>query len=215
MELLVFGAGGHAGKIVEIARENGLEVKGFISTEQRGTAVHNATVLGDIGAYIKTGSFHSIKIHIAIGDNATRFNIYKEIGGLANNLFIISSRSSIISTKATVMAGVAIIHNAVLHANTHVGICSLIDTGAIIEHDCHIGDFCNIAPSATICGGATIHEGAIIGAGAIVTEKITIGRNALVGAGAVVINDIPESCVAVGNPARVIKERKFGDTYLR
>ena len=35
---------------------------------------------------------------------------------------------------------------------------------------------------------------------------ITIGKGAVIGAGAVVVSDIPDYCIAVGVPARVIKQ---------
>jgi len=35
---------------------------------------------------------------------------------------------------------------------------------------------------------------------------VTIGENSIVGAGSVVASDIPDNCVAIGNPARVIKK---------
>jgi len=49
-----------------------------------------------------------------------------------------------------------------------------------------------------------------IGSGAWIGENVciigaSIGRNAVVGANAVVTRDIPDYCVAVGSPARVIK----------
>lgn len=44
-----------------------------------------------------------------------------------------------------------------------------------------------------------------IGAGAIVLPGVTIGDRVVIGAGAVVNRDLPDDCVAVGNPARVIK----------
>lgn len=34
---------------------------------------------------------------------------------------------------------------------------------------------------------------------------VTIGNNVVIGAGSVVVKDIPDNCVAVGNPCRVIK----------
>ena len=37
--------------------------------------------------------------------------------------------------------------------------------------------------------------------------KINIGKNVIVGAGAVVTKDIPDNCVAVGVPAKIIKYR--------
>ncbi len=45
-----------------------------------------------------------------------------------------------------------------------------------------------------------------IGGGAILLPGVTVGDDAIVGAGSVVTKDIPAGCVAVGNPARVIKQ---------
>lgn len=42
--------------------------------------------------------------------------------------------------------------------------------------------------------------------GAIVIGDITIGNNCSIGAGAVVTKSIPDNCVVVGNPARIIKK---------
>lgn len=45
-----------------------------------------------------------------------------------------------------------------------------------------------------------------LGGGAIVCPGVTIGDNSVIGAGAVVTRDIPANVVAVGNPARVVRE---------
>ncbi len=45
-----------------------------------------------------------------------------------------------------------------------------------------------------------------LGGGVIVCPGVTIGDNSVIGAGAVVTRDIPANVVAVGNPARVIRE---------
>lgn len=47
-----------------------------------------------------------------------------------------------------------------------------------------------------------------LGAGVIVLPGVTIGEGVVVGAGTVVTKDIPPHCVAVGNPACVIKSLK-------
>ena len=45
-----------------------------------------------------------------------------------------------------------------------------------------------------------------IGGGAILLPGVTVGDDAIVGAGSVVTKDIPAGCVAVGNPATVVKQ---------
>ena len=52
----------------------------------------------------------------------------------------------------------------------------------------------------------TIGDGAWLGAGAIVLPGVTIGAETVVGAGAVVTKDLPPRVVAVGNPARVVRD---------
>lgn len=50
-----------------------------------------------------------------------------------------------------------------------------------------------------------IKDGAHIGIGSIIMPGVTIGKGAVIGAGAVVTKDIPDYCLAVGVPAKVIK----------
>jgi acetyltransferase-like isoleucine patch superfamily enzyme len=52
----------------------------------------------------------------------------------------------------------------------------------------------------------TLEENVWIGDSAIVCKGVTIGKNSIIGAGSVVVSDIPENAIAVGNPARVVRE---------
>ena len=52
----------------------------------------------------------------------------------------------------------------------------------------------------------TIGDNVWLGGGAIVLAGVTIGDNTVVGAGAVVTRDLPADVVAVGNPARVVRQ---------
>ena len=92
------------------------------------------------------------------------------------------------------------------------------------DADIRIGDGCMCAPNVVIATAAhpidpemrraalqynlpvTIGNNVWLGAGAIVLPGVTIGDNTVVGAGAVVTKNLPANVVAVGNPARVLRE---------
>ncbi|WP_089155113.1 sugar O-acetyltransferase [Micromonospora sp. NBS 11-29] len=52
----------------------------------------------------------------------------------------------------------------------------------------------------------TIGDNVWLGGGVIVLAGVTVGENTVVGAGAVVTRDLPGNVVAVGNPARPIRD---------
>lgn len=51
-----------------------------------------------------------------------------------------------------------------------------------------------------------IKKNAWIGARVSILPGVTIGENAIVGTGSVVTKDVPDNCVAVGIPAKIIKK---------
>ncbi|WP_423145926.1 acyltransferase [Rubrolithibacter danxiaensis] len=55
----------------------------------------------------------------------------------------------------------------------------------------------------------TISDDVWIGANCVVTAGVKIGKHSVIGAGSIVTKDIPDYCVAVGNPAKIIKTYNF------
>jgi len=51
-----------------------------------------------------------------------------------------------------------------------------------------------------------IKSGAVVNPGAIITSGVTVGENSIISPGSVVSHDVPDYCVVVGNPARVVKK---------
>ncbi len=117
-----------------------------------------------------------------------------------------------------------------LHANwgcnTHIGdnVYANFNLTLVDDADIWIGDSTMIGPNVTISAAGhpvnpdlrravaqfnmPVHIGknVWIGAGAVILPGITIGDDTVVGAGAVVTRDLPSGVVAVGNPARVMRE---------
>jgi acetyltransferase-like isoleucine patch superfamily enzyme len=59
-----------------------------------------------------------------------------------------------------------------------------------------------------------IGSGSWLGHGVVVLPGVTIGRHVAVGAQSVVTKDLPDYCVAVGNPARIIRVRDEHDRWV-
>lgn len=94
--------------------------------------------------------------------------------------------------------------------------------GHVDYNHCHlltIGDDVTLASGARILlhdaslkkrigyskiGRVEIGSNVFIGANAIILPNIKIGSNVVIGAGTIVSKDIPDNCVVVGNPAKVI-----------
>jgi acetyltransferase-like isoleucine patch superfamily enzyme len=86
-----------------------------------------------------------------------------------------------------------------------------------IGDDCMLANFCYLTDAdwhdihdRTDSPGRTapiiLERGAWIGDSAIICKGVRIGENSIVGAGSVVRRDVPPNSVAIGNPARVVKE---------
>lgn len=76
-----------------------------------------------------------------------------------------------------------------------------------IGHHCQLEDFVTLSPGVTLSSSVHIKTGTVIGSGAAVKDGITIGANSLIGVGSVVVKDIPDNCIAFGNPCVVHKLR--------
>lgn len=95
--------------------------------------------------------------------------------------------------RIIVGAGSNVQDSAVLHA--------FPGADCLLEPNSHVGH-------AAVLHGCTIRSYALIGIGAVVLDGAEIGADALVGAGAVVTAGtvIPPASLALGSPARVVKE---------
>jgi acetyltransferase-like isoleucine patch superfamily enzyme len=111
---------------------------------------------------------------------------------------------------------------------SYIGKGTSINRNTVCRGNFVIGQNCAIAPNCTIVGanhifsnpdkcikfqgvsakGINIEDDVWIGANCVVLDGVTIGKGSVIGAGSVVVKNIPPYSVAVGNPCKVIKQRK-------
>ena len=125
-----------------------------------------------------------------------------------------------IGNEAVVLMG------AIINSGCIIGDKTMIDMGAVLGGNVHVKENCHIGANSVLAGtvepysdqNVVVEKNSFIGAGAVILEGVHIGENCIIGANAVVTKDIPDHCVAVGVPAKIIKRNhniKFIDEELR
>lgn len=103
-------------------------------------------------------------------------------------------------------------NSLLLGGNITIGDDTLMASDILISSENHGTDPENNLPygkQKLICKDVVIGNGCWIGEKVIILPGVTIGDKAIIGAGSVVTKNIPVACIAVGNPARVIKQYDF------
>ena len=203
-QLVILGTGGHAKVVIEMLEQVGeVRIAGCTGVLPAQTEILGYPILGDdstLAALLKSGIDHAF---IAIGDNALRLKLLKLTRSLGFKLVNAVSPHAVVSPRAIIGEGVAIMSGAVINVDAKIGDCAIVNTGATIDHDCVLGAGCHIGPGVNLAGCVTLREGAFLGVGCCVIPHVSIGAWTVVGAGGVVISDLPEKVLAVGVPARV------------
>jgi len=197
-DIILFGASGHCKVIIDLLESKNLIVKKIIDDNILVTEILSKKVIhSDLVKLNKTD-----KVIISIGNNEIRKKIAKKTEAFFESCIHLKS---IVSKYATIDLGTVVLCGAIINPNTRIGKHCIINSGAVVEHDCIIEDFVHISPNVSLAGNVTIGEGTHVGIGACVIQGITIGKWVTVGAGSVIIDNVPDYAVIVGNPGRIIK----------
>jgi sugar O-acyltransferase (sialic acid O-acetyltransferase NeuD family) len=192
------GGGGHALVVLDAARAAGFDVTAFWDDDPRALlcdALHRAGSIADLA-----DTESDARIIIAIGGIASRRHIIDKLAGRA--FATIVHPRAVVSPTATIAHGVSIGPGAVVNPRAVIGAHAIINSGAIVEHECTVGENTHLAPRATLGGGAIIGADTLVGLGASVLPQVRIGDRCVIAGGAVVIHQIPDRTTAVGVPAR-------------
>lgn len=144
---------------------------------------------------------------IGIGNPKLREKLCLDFISIGGKLTTTISQSAIVGSYGNVIEeGCNIMANVVITNDVFIGRGSIINQISSIGHDTIIGPFSEICPNVSISGNCTLGAGVFVGTGAVILPGVTVGNGVIIGAGAVVAKDLPDNCVAVGIPAKIIKQ---------
>jgi sugar O-acyltransferase (sialic acid O-acetyltransferase NeuD family) len=218
--MLIVGAKGFAKEVLQVFHDLGFAQKiafyDDVNSDVSGLLFNQFLILKKEEEVKKYFEEFGNSFTIGIGNPLLRYQLYRKFidwGG--DFVSTISPMAQIGSYDVTIGVGSNILSQSVFSNSNQIGMGCIVYYNVVITHDCVVGDFVEIAPNSVLLGRCSVGSFSQIGANATILPDIKIGENVIIGAGSVVTKDIPDNSVAVGIPAKVIKNLEpLNEMYL-
>ena len=155
---------------------------------------------------IDIDSKEEIEVCIGIGEPEVREKIYKKLVNENINISTLVHPDVKIPDSTRIGEGSIICKFVSITCDIDIGENVYVHPMACIGHDAKVGDHSIVSSFVDIAGDCILGHKTFLAIGVILKQGIKIGSNAIVGLGSVVHNDIPDSVIALGNPARPMKK---------
>ncbi|EKO3975209.1 acetyltransferase [Vibrio fluvialis] len=199
--LVLIGGGGHASVLADILLGQGRDIVAVISPDDLSSrAVFTGLVHLTQDEEVKRFSPESVHLVNGIGmlpRSMLRQRVNQQFLELGYQFETVIASDTHVSRFAAIHSGAQILSGARVQTGAVIGEHSIVNSGALVEHDCQIGAYNHIAPHATLCGGISSEELVFIGAGAVICPGLSLGRKCIVGAGVTIRRDVLAGITAV------------------
>lgn len=199
--ILVYGAGGHAKSVMEMVQQDQKHtLAGIIDDDKRltGTHVLGIPVLGTralLPAMMAQGvsaAANGVGGIIDIGVRVQIFELLESFGFTFPGL--IHPRATV-EPSVKIGEGVQVFANAFVGSEAILQAKCMINTNAVVSHDCEIGEYTHIAPGALLAGHVHVGRRTLIGMGVTTTIGLKIGSEVRIGNGAIILADVPDKMI--------------------
>ena len=206
-EIVIVGAGGHAIVVIDALLAGDLKPAFIVDDDpaKRGARIIGLSVRGPL-AELSEQDLDRYDFVVAIARNEVRRRLVLELSTRQARFRGVRHPSAILSRQATIAPTAQVLAGAIVNAGASVAAHAVLNTGCIVEHDVAVGEFSHVGPGAILAGAVRLGEGVFVATGAKACPFVRLGPWSTLGAGAVALGDVAERVVAVGVPARPIRE---------
>ena len=206
-KLIIVGGGGFSREVIWLARECGdnWDVVGILDDNQ---AMHGQVLCGVqvLGSVADCANYPDASFVVAVGSPRTRRALVNKMESCGDIRFATLIHSSVLkSAYVEIGAGSMITAGCILTTQITLGRHVIVNLACTVGHDVVAGDFCTFAPMIAVSGNVNFGDGVEVGTGATIIQGLELGKGSFVGAGAVVSKNIAPNVLAVGCPARQVK----------
>lgn len=206
--LVMIGAGGHAKVLASLVRTAGLKLTGVCDpalVASGATHWQGVPVLGGDDALTSLDR-DAVGIVNGIGKmpgKDLRRIVYERVHAMGFDFPALVHPEAWVDDSVELADGVQIMAGCVVQPDCSIGVNSVINTRAGIDHDCHVGAHVHIAPGATLCGGIRIGDHTFVGTGTTIIQGVSVGANTMIAAGSLLTRDIPDNARTRSVAARI------------
>lgn len=146
--------------------------------------------------------------------NTVRERVFKDTKERFANIYTFISKNALIYTDK-IGKGSIVMPGAYVGPYVEVGESCLIMAQSSVPHHIKVEDYSYIAARAVIGGTSIIGHNSFIGINATVKNKVNLAPYTLIGSGSNVLDSITEECcVVVGNPAKILPNKRSYDSKI-
>jgi len=209
--IFIIGCGGFAKEVLFLLEEvkgSLKDFRGFIDYNPEKNKIYcrgsELDVIDEADFLNSNYKKDEIELYIGIGDPkiikniSDKFNDYKFPNLIHRN--VIKDESIFLGKGNIITAG------CILTVDIKIGSFNIFNLNTTIGHDTVIGDSNVFNPGANISGSVIVGSENLIGTNSTILQNLKIGDNSILGAGAVLSKDLESNLIAVGIPAKPIKE---------
>ncbi len=209
MILAIYGAGGLGREVHELAklinsRNNCWDEIFFIDDGEAISNPRNALIIKFKNLKDKF-NLEDVEVCIAIGEPNIRKIIYTKL--VDNNIAVATLIHPQVEIPKSTIIGKGVIINKLtsISCDSSIGENVYIHPMACVGHDSVVGKHSVISSFVDVAGDCVVGDCAFLAIGVIMKQCTNIGDNSIVGLASVVHRDIKGGVIAMGNPARPMK----------
>jgi sugar O-acyltransferase (sialic acid O-acetyltransferase NeuD family) len=208
MVLAIYGSGGLGREVLDLARfinqkDHCWTEMVFINDFEYGKAINDTPVL-PFDDFINTYDKEKTRVVIATGEPAARAALRQKVTSQGYELQTLIHPNTFVGSATQIGRG-AVIRGGMISCNATIEENVFIQTYVTVGHDVFLGADSVLSDFVVIGGESKIGRRVYIGLSTPVKDRVTIGDDTIVGMASAVARDLPENVVALGNPARPMK----------
>jgi sugar O-acyltransferase (sialic acid O-acetyltransferase NeuD family) len=198
--ILVYGGGGHAKTILSMIQALGsYQIAGVVDDGiAAGERVLGIPVLGG-GDVISALAAQGLRLAAngvgGILDHRIRFKIFELLESAGFSFPALVHPRATVEPSARVGEGTQVFAHAYVGSETVLHPRCMVNTGAVVSHECVIGSYSHIAPGALLAGLVHVGERTLVGMGATTAIGVHIGSGVRIGNEAAILADVPDRTI--------------------